>query len=287
MEAGELYYMENQNELQTLNLIDATPDTYPDFIKRPTIGCRALVQRSLQVLNSVLHEMEDWKEDVRLHATKLLMQIVIHSEGHIATKYFDINAVLCKTCNDPEAPVAKQALEVAKLIGRFVDAQTWSKYTFDELKIRQNKLGILKCLNALYENSSDDKRFEHLGELCDILKDNSVCHNSSEAFQSELMKLMEALIPGIPNDEEKIFENIYIITLKSTAVSYDNESVKSAGVRILEQLAFQLGEAQRVSNLHEKFIKAALDTLNLFDKADDDTVAILYGIICLCGLQVI
>ena len=76
-------------ELQKLLLIDAIPENYPNdsiIPKRPTLGCRALVQRSLKVLNIVLHEMEDWKEEVRLHSTKLLKQIVIHSESFLAIK---------------------------------------------------------------------------------------------------------------------------------------------------------------------------------------------------------
>ena len=287
-DAGTLYYMENQNELQQMNLIDDLPVGYPDYIKRPSIGCRALVRRSLQVLNAVLHEMEDWKEDVRLHATKLLMQIVIHSEDHLATKYYDINAVLCKTCNDPEAIVAKHALEVAKLVGFFVDAKTWNKYIIDELKIRQNKLGIFKCMNAIHQKSSDEKRFDSLYELSEIFLDNLVCHNSSETFQLELMKLIETLLEGVPKSDEKVTENFYVVLLKSTAVSYDNEVIRDVGVKLLEQLG-EVNDAD-TNELHQKFLKRALNTLDLLEKAnDDDTsdqVKVLCGIICLCGFQV-
>lgn len=287
--AGEQYYLENQNELQNLNLIDKTPDNYPDYIKRPTLGCRALVRRSLQVLNSVLHEMEDWKEDVRLHSTKLLMQIAIHSEDHLATKYFDINAVLCKTCQDQEVSVAKHALEVAKLVGHFVDPKTWSKYIFQELKVRQNKLGILLCMNALYQHSIDPTRFDSLTHLSELLLDTSICHNSSESFQVELMKLVATLIPGIPNGDDIIYKNIYIIALKSTAVSHDNETIRSTGIAVLNQLAVEGCKLHNINEMHAKFLKRALDTLDLLDKANDDSfeqVMILYGIICLCGLQV-
>ncbi len=46
-EAGALYYEENQTELQNLNLIDCTPENYPENIKnRPSIGCRALGELS-------------------------------------------------------------------------------------------------------------------------------------------------------------------------------------------------------------------------------------------------
>lgn len=282
IKAGEQYYMENQTELQNLNMIESTPADYPDHLKRPTIGCRALVRRALPVLNAILHEMEDWKEDVRLHSTKLLMHVVVHSEDHLATKYYDINAVLCKTCEDPEAPVAKMAIEVAKLIGYFVDAKTWSKYIFEELKLRQNKLGILKCMNALYQSSKDSHRFDNLEELSAILLDTSICHKNSEAHQIELMKLLETTIPGIASDDAKIYENFYIIALKSTSVALDNEPIKSTGVSVLAQLAAKFD--RDVNGMHEKFLKPALDTLDLLESYEQ--ALILSGIICLCGFQV-
>ncbi|CRK91537.1 CLUMA_CG005196, isoform A [Clunio marinus] len=294
MKAGAKYYTENENELQNLDLIDSISDNYPDFIKqRPSLGCRAIVRRSLQVLNIILREMEDWKEDVRLHSTKLLMQVVIHSESHLATKYFDINAVLCKTCHDPEIPIGKCALEIAKLCGRFVDQATWSKYAFDELKIRQNKLGTLKCLNALYQNCTDEKRFENLKELSEILLDTSICQKSEELFQSELMSLLESLIEGIPKEDETFVEkNFYVIALKSTAVSYDNERIRATGVRVLKRLVEKASSSSfhfhDMKAMHGKFLKSALDTLDLLDTANDDSfeqVLVLYGIICLCGFQ--
>lgn len=279
-EAGEQYYMENQNELQNLNLIDETPENYPEFIKRPTLGCRAIVRRSLQVLNSILHEMEDWKDEVRLHSTKLLMQVVVHSEDHLATKYFDINAVLCKTCADQEPEVAKTALEVAKLVGHFVDSATWSKYIFEELKVRQEKIGVLKCMNAIFQHSGDKKKFDGLQELSEILLDSTITHKSQETFQIELMKLIETLIPGIP-DDLKIQENFYIIVLKSTAVSFDNEIVKTAGISLMHQL---FEKFSKDFDIHQKFLKPTLNTLDLTKNPEE--VFILYGIICLRGFQV-
>lgn len=52
--------------------------------------------------------MEDWKEDVRLHSTKLLKQVVLHSEKVLVSKFIEINPVLAKTCNDPEKDVAHE-----------------------------------------------------------------------------------------------------------------------------------------------------------------------------------
>lgn len=286
--AGDLYFEENQTELQNLNLFDNSLENYP-IEKRPSVGCRALVRKSLQVLNSVLHEMEDWKEDVRLHSTKLLMQIVIHSEEHLSTKYYDINAVLCKTCQDSDPAVAKQALQVAELIGYFVNQTTWSKYIFEELKTRQSKLGIIKCLNAFYRTSRDENRFENLLELSEILLDSSICHNQSNIFQTELIQLLETLIPGISSSSKDIEKNFYIIALKTTAISYDDDTIRSIGMTTLNHIVERCTPHENLSCLHGKHLKAALDTLDLLDKANNESfeqVLILYGIICICGIEV-
>lgn len=291
--AGELYYEENQTELQNLNLIESSLDNYPKLIeKRPSIGCRALVRKSLQVLNSILHEMEDWKEDVRLHSTKLLMQIVIHSEDHLSTKYYDINAVLCKTCQDSDPAVAKLALQVAEVIGFFVNQATWSKYIFEELKTRQSKLGIIKCLNTLYRASYDENRFGNLLELTEILLDSSICHNTSSIFQTELIQLLDALIYGISSstvdNKENIERNFYIITLKMTSIAYDNDTIRSKGMTTLNHIVNEC-MLENLSRMHKKHLKGALDTLDLLDKANNESseqVMILYGIICICGVEV-
>lgn len=287
IEAGNLYYEENQTELQNLNLIDNALKYYPESIIRPTLGCRALVRRSLKVLNAVLHEMEDWKEEVRLHSTKLLMQIVIHSEDHLATKYYDINAVLCKTCQDSEFTISKLALEVAALIGYFVNQKTWSKHVFDEIKLRQNKLGPIKCLNILYRSSHDKERYDNLNELILILFDHSVCHNNSPIFQNELLQLLDAIIPGIRKSQDHVMmEKFYTIILKTTAIGYDDDSIRTYGMKIMKMMMVDKSNLDSLSILHSKYLKSALDTLELDDKSNNESAIILYGIICICGFEV-
>jgi dynein assembly factor 5, axonemal len=290
IEAGTLFYHENEADFQDQAIIDKVPDNYPTYLKRPTFGCRAIVKKALQVLNIILHEMEDWKDEVRLHSTKLLMQVVIHCEDHLDAKYYDINAVLCKTCQDKEFEVAKCALEVAKLVGVFVMSTTWSKFIFDELKIRQSKLGVIKCTSMLYETSNDKSLFMNLNELSEILLDTSFCHNDNECFQIEFINLLNILIRGI--DDEKTFENFYIITLKTTTVSYDNDKIQSLGCEVLNELCekSKQDEVKSVDEMHGKYLKKALKTLDLLDSANNsdgfEQVTILYGIICLSGFQV-
>lgn len=291
IDAGELYYKENQADLQDLEVIDNIPDNYPSQLQRPTLGCRAMVKRALQVLNSILHEMEDWKEDVRLHATKLLMQVVIHCESNLETKYYDINAVLCKTCQDKDNEVSECALEVARLVGFFVNPATWTKYLFDELKIRQSKLGVVKCASAMFDASFNENRYAKLNQLSELLLDSSFCHSNNEIFQSEFMKFLKIVIRGVDDEnDEETFKNFYIVILSSTTVSYDNENIRTLGIETLHELCSTSTRIKSVNKLHEKYLKNALDTLTLLDSANNsdqfEQVAILYGIICLCSFQV-
>lgn len=86
-------------------MVDDIPENYMQDIKRPTLGCRAIVQRSLRMLNVTLYEMEDWKDEVRLHSLKLLGQIVIHCEKYLTSKFMDIYPVLAKSCRDSDGAV--------------------------------------------------------------------------------------------------------------------------------------------------------------------------------------
>ena len=128
-------------------------------------------------MNLVLSEMEEWKEDVRLHSTKLLKQIVLHSEKKFSGLFFEAYPVLAKTCMDTNKDVANEACEVAKLIGILVDYDSWINYLIDDFK-KNPSLGHLKSFSILYEFSSDEK-FKDLERITELLTDSGVCHNQN------------------------------------------------------------------------------------------------------------
>jgi dynein assembly factor 5, axonemal len=62
----------------------------------------------LKIVHPVLNEMQDWKEDVRLHSLKLLREIVLHGEKSLAKHFVDISPILCKCCMDADKDVAAE-----------------------------------------------------------------------------------------------------------------------------------------------------------------------------------
>lgn len=76
------------------------PENYIKDIVRPSLGCRAIMERSLRMINIILNEMEDWKDEVRLHSLKLLGQVVIHCEKMLTIKFMEIFPVLSDSCMD-------------------------------------------------------------------------------------------------------------------------------------------------------------------------------------------
>jgi hypothetical protein len=95
------------------------------------------------------------------------------------------------------------------------------------------------------------------------------------------------LIPGIST--ENIEKNFYVIALKVTSIAYDDESIRNIGMETLKRIVKRSGTERSLSSLHEKHLKAALNTLDLLDKTNNESfeqVIVLYGIICICGVEV-
>lgn len=193
---GAQYYEENEEELKVYALTDEPPEKYPTEITRPTLGCRHLVQRNLKMVNIILNEMEEWKENVRLHATRLLGQVVIHAEKVFATQFIDSYAVLAKTCVDPEKIVASEAMLIALYLGTFLDYTSWGEYVRRQMSKSPN-LGNLKCYTALFAAASNEEKLNDLKEITETLTDTMICHNINAEYQMQLLQFCDVLSDGL------------------------------------------------------------------------------------------
>lgn len=294
-EAGELYYKENEAELSKTKLIDKIPANYPQEYERPTLPCRAIVQRSLRIVNLVLHEMEEWKEDIRLHATKLLKLVILHAEKTFSSLFLEVNPVLCKTCMDSDKDVAAEALKVAQLCGILLEYDTWSKHALTEFK-KFPTLGHLKCLHAMYQSAGWD-RFKDLTKITNLLTDTDVCYQLKENYQLELLGFCEALtidyhrvytaneIEGLANeiDRVKMEQMLYTVLLKVAAFSYeDAQLVRDRALLVLSKLNPQ------TETLHEHHLADVINSLENLESSNSDaadSIVLLAGMVFVCGFR--
>ncbi|XP_055606065.1 dynein axonemal assembly factor 5 [Uranotaenia lowii] len=293
--AGELYYVENEAELSKAKLADLVPPNYPGEYERPTLPCRAIVQRSLKIVELILHEMEEWKEDIRLHATKLLKLVVLHAEKSLSTLFMQINPVLAKTCMDSDKDISSEALKVAHLCGILLEYETWSKHALVEFR-KFHSFGHLKCINAMY-NSSGIEKLKHLKKITSFLTDSEVCHNLKEPYQLELLSFCERLIPdyhrvfhakeieGLANESDQLAVErmLYTVVLKVAAFSYEDAlAVRDRALQVLALLD------SRLDALHERHMASviiSLENLETINSDSSDSIRLLAGIVSVCGFR--
>ncbi|XP_053669886.1 dynein axonemal assembly factor 5 [Anopheles nili] len=305
-EAGELYYRENETELSKVALIEKLPSGYPDDrYTRPTLPCRAIVQRSLRVVNLVLHEMEEWKENIRLHATKLLKQIVLHAERSLSTMFLDINPVLTKACMDTEIAIVSEALSVCELMGILLDYETWSEHVLSEFR-KFPTIGQLRCMCKLYASSVyEEGKRKNVRQFAALLLDPNVCHNHMDpVYQRELLnfctilatigqdrELLSAALEEITVSESKEGEQqslertLYTVVLKVVAFCSGMEEkveIHELGLSVLRQLD---GNVDRLHRHHLASVLNKIEHLESENSNANTSILLLCGIVSECGFQ--
>lgn len=297
---GQQYFNENENELNKIELIDRCPINYPKDVVRPTLGCRAIVQRSLRVITIVLREMTDWKVEVRVHSLKLLWQIILHCEKAFTAKFFEIYSVLSKYCSDAEVEVAKEAIRVAKLTGMLLEYRSWIDHGIDGLE-KSPHLGSLTCFYGLYSEALKVDKAKDVKKISKLLANPSICHSEKALYQKTLLQLLNVLVDlYLETDDASIDEqmnkitlssecdaerHLYIVLVKVIALSESNGTIPEMGKDILIKLAKGSWE---LSTLHAQYCGKLIDSLEDLDSENSENsepIVILHGIIWLCGYQ--
>uniref|UniRef100_A0A182T996 Condensin complex subunit 1 C-terminal domain-containing protein n=1 Tax=Anopheles maculatus TaxID=74869 RepID=A0A182T996_9DIPT len=301
---GELYYQENETELSKVALIEKLPVGYPvERYERPTIACRAIVQRSLRVVNLVLHEMEEWKENIRLHATKLLRQIVLHAESDFSTLFVEVNPVLAKACMDVEKGIVLEALNVCELMGILLDYDTWSQHVLSTFR-KYPTIGQLRCMRTLFASCvQDESKSKDVRKFAALLLDPDVCHNHQDTtYQREVLEFCsilatvgqkrDKLISGLEEiavteacEHQTLERTLYTVALKVVAFCQGLEaktSVHEFGVDVLRQLDSDL------DRLHQHHLASVLGSIGHLNSENSDastSILLLCGIVSMCGFQ--
>lgn len=307
IECGGKYFEENQKELQKIELIDTgfPCSNYTESVAkvRPTLGCRALVQRSLRMINIITREMLDWKEPVRLHSLKLLWEVVLFAEKAFTCKFMDVFPALAKVCQDEEKSVVKEAYRVAFLMGQLLNYDDWMVHALRDLKKHPNNLGILRCFTALFSGAEIDDKRNSIAEISKLISTSEMCHSLNENYQSTLLDCIEQMViihlskiesKGETKEEtkeENLTENeekyLFEILVKTIALSnaHSNEEVANRSINLYEK--FCQTPINRI-NLQGKYLKDVIDDIEDLDcehSERSERIIMLYGCIKFCGFQ--
>ncbi|XP_041674803.1 dynein assembly factor 5, axonemal [Drosophila eugracilis] len=288
VECGKLYFNENEAELTKQEISDLPAENYPENVKRPTIGCRALVQRSLRLLSLITRETSDWKDNVRLHALKLLYQFVLHAEAAMTAKFFEIYGDLAHACIDPVAEVSAEAAKVADLMGRLLSYDAWIDHGFDGLE-RFARESYMRCFYHMF-TSALGGTYDQLLKLAKLLRTTDYSHTLKPTFQLYILKLLDTIIDkslqiDAGYDElMELYESVYVTAFKVMALSYSINSNGNEDVNRGQMLIERIVDLEKttIAKIHERWFHLALKDVENLDAAleeNSEPVMMLDGLI--------
>lgn len=310
---GQQYFRENEQELNKVELVDRRPARYPTDVKRPTLGCRAIVQRSLRVCSIVCKEMGDWKDDVRLHSLKLLWQVVLHSERALTAKFIEIAPVLLRHCVDGVREVSEEAVRVATLLGMLLKYDDWIGHALTAMRSEPH-LGQLKCFASMYGAAEESERRQHLREVCEILCHPMVCHNEKTEYQRTLIGLAGLLLEmhcqnsiemdgrtlhesvseltiaeAVPLGKKSVEELLYILLVKVMAMTNDGDDAQAQELYKAADKHFAKLCIEDTAHMHARYLPTLLrslhEDLDTENSEHADAIILLHGLIKLAGFQ--
>ncbi|XP_013110196.1 dynein axonemal assembly factor 5 [Stomoxys calcitrans] len=303
IKCGKKYYEENEAELSKQEIADIVPSNYPTSVKRPTIGCRAIVQRSLRLLKLITRESSDWKENVRLHSLKLLYQFVLHAEAAMTAKFFEIYPDIARCCRDNDNIVVQEAFNLADLMGRLLNYDDWCEHGFEGLE-KNAKEGYLKCFYYMY-TAAINVKFEDNLRLTKLLVEPDFSQTLKTDFQLYILNMVDTVLDKTEEESKlladenpkynaqlnELYKNCYCCTMKVRALSLESEQtnaeeLQSKGSKILERIVVRYGFS--LDDLHEKFFNDALEYVDNIDAPLDDLsepILLFYGLLKLGKLR--
>lgn len=294
LKCGIQYFNENEAELSQQEISDLPVENYPKDVKRPTIGCRGLVQRSLRLLQLITRETSDWKDNVRLHALKLLYQFVLHAEAAMTAKFFEIYGDLAHACIDHVAEVNAEAAKVADLMGRLLSYDAWIDHGFDGLE-RNARESYMRCFYHMF-TASLGGTYEQLMRLAKLLRCTDYSHTLKPGFQHYILKLLNTIVDKSlkinagQNELEDLYESVYVCAIKVMALSSSLENVGDEDVNFGQTLIEKMVKLLNTSvpKIHERWFHLALqDVINLDAALEDNAepVMLLNGLINMCHIR--
>ncbi|KAF6199198.1 hypothetical protein GE061_007223 [Apolygus lucorum] len=232
-EAGELYLKENETDLKDkINYEEKMLEHYPEGVKRPSLGCRVLIEREAsKFLLALVNELTDWVEIVRIKASMLLTQVTLHFEYAITMSIRKIIPQLCKAARDRDTPlVVTNVKQAAEYMGYFIPAEVYCELIVEYMKEAHE--GELLVVAAMVRGTKRSDLAENLDTIASLLEHTTFKGKE----QLAMLDLIESILKVCLSDSFKIGNQIWAC-LVSIAGLAEASTIKDKSVELLERFA--------------------------------------------------
>lgn len=332
IECGNKYYAENEMELQKIELLEcehhprkpvittaiaaaseATTTTTTTSAatataattlpqpaaaatppQRPSLGCRAIVQRSLRMIDIVARELSDWQEAVRLHSLRLLWQIVRHAEKAFTSKLAAVLPALCKCAQDDEASVVREAERVATVMGELLDVDDWLPAALEAVQKSPNHVGTMRCFGHLFGGAGGDAKRPHIARIAAAMDAVELGYSVKSAYQAALLDVIVQLVDihsgrSDPSADEvrAAEEHLFGVAAKTAASSYAHNvhGISERATGIYAQFCGAPANRRALQAKYGPHVIAADQDLEPEYADDSEYVARVCGYVLLFGFQ--
>ncbi|XP_042232558.1 dynein axonemal assembly factor 5-like [Homarus americanus] len=258
VKVGLKYEEENIDHLKQDIDFDVTLENYPEGEKRPSVGCRVLVQRAIyHILPGLMTDMDDWQAGPRLQAAKLLTVLILNADVGITQYAEKVLVGLHLAAGDKEKSVVKQVTECSRYLGHFIPPSTYLPLILPRLNMGEQGERPLTILAALVEGTASSQLQDNVKEIMNTVASEGVAFVSHHEHQGALLQLTQVIITKCDVSESSF--DIFHILLFVASSSEVNCIVNSA-LNQLDILARKTGCAE-TGGLYRKHLHATFKTL--------------------------
>ncbi|XP_049868771.1 dynein axonemal assembly factor 5 isoform X2 [Pectinophora gossypiella] len=254
-EIGRQYMEENEEDLKKkTDFLKDVPTHYPD-VKRPNLGCRVLVQYNIgKIVPAIWREMEGWQEDTRLRCAQLLCWLILCSEEGCTQHTNTIIRTLHRGAGDDDPRVIAEVKRASELFGYFITPETW----WPLLEAEMDSWSALFVLaNILKGSKAELVKEKAMLEICKELSDPDRCRVRKPKYQTNMLRVTEALMDLCGEECTPVFEELFIINFTVYAMPV-NDEIQFLALANLDKLRFHEKCGRSLTSLYEKHIRRVL-----------------------------
>ncbi|XP_028164932.1 dynein assembly factor 5, axonemal [Ostrinia furnacalis] len=218
---GLQYMEENEEDLKKkADFLKDVPTHYPD-VKRPNMGCRVLVQTNIgKIVPAIWREMDGWQADARLRVSQLLCWLILCAEEGSTQHANTIVRTLHRGASDDDPRITLEIKRASELFGYFITPETW----WPLLEAEVDSWGALFVIaNIIRGSQAEHIKGKVMKELCKELVDPDRCRVRKPKYQTNLLRVVEALMDLCKEECLPVAEDLFVISFTVYAMPVDDQ----------------------------------------------------------------